>query len=335
MPDLASSFTRLHRSHPWLIPTVIVAAIVLGTVGVAASLSGRFGGHGGPAALAAVSPGQSPSSSLPVSRPSPSSAASRLPAPSPSRRPPSPVVAPPASRPALARGIFRYTSTDFATMHSLGFNAATDGGVQDHGPAEAAAGITGMVWVDAYDNSSCAQTMTNATIQGLVQANVSAGRRGLRYEIGDEPTANGCSAAPVYSSITHAVHAIDSAAKTWTADDQFQEGNAPQPGVYMKGSVDILAFDVYPCKSGPCDYATIDSAVRQIHAAGVRNWEFIIQDFSSSPWRWPTSAEILTQFNHWKGQGAIGYWVYAWDYQGQQVSGQPGNLAALKQINSE
>jgi hypothetical protein len=336
MADPASFFTTLNRRRPWLIPTVVVAAIVLGTVGLAASLSGRLGGHGGPTALAAVSPGPSPSSALPGARPSPLSVATRLPAPSPSRRPPSSAAAPPvAARAALTRGIFRYTSTDFATMRSLGFNAATDGGVQDHGPAEAAAGITGMVWVDAYNNSSCAQTMTNATIQGLVQANVNAGRRGLRYEIGDEPTANGCNAAPVYRSITQAVHAIDSTAKTWTADDQFQEGNPPQAGVPMKGSVDILAFDVYPCESGPCDYATIDSAVRQIHAAGVRNWEFIIQDFSSSPWRWPTSAEILTQFNHWKGKGAIGYWVYAWDYQGQQVSGQPGNLAALKQINSE
>jgi len=99
--------------------------------------------------------------------------------------------------------------------------------------------------------------------------------------------------------------------------------------------VNILAFDVYPCESGPCDYATIDRAVQQIHAAHVANWEFIIQDFSSAPWRWPTPAEIQGQFDHWKGQGAIGYWIFAWDYQGQQVVGQPGNIAALRQINSQ
>ncbi|MGA7912530.1 MAG: hypothetical protein WCC30_13445, partial [Candidatus Dormiibacterota bacterium] len=79
-------------------------------------------------------------------------------------------------------------------MHSVGFNAATDGGVQDHGDAEAAAGIAGMVWVDAYNNSTCVQTMLDSTIAGLVQANVVAGHRGLRYEVGDEPTANGCNA---------------------------------------------------------------------------------------------------------------------------------------------
>ena len=220
-------------------------------------------------------------------------------------------------------------------MHTAGFNASTDGGVQDNGALQAANGITGMVWVDAYDNSTCTQTMTNSAIAAMVQANVTAGNTGLRYEIGDEPTTNGCNAAPVYASITQAVHGADTTAKTWTADDQFQTGAPIQAGVPMKGSVDILAFDVYPCESGPCDYSAIDSAVQQIHAANVTNWEFILQDFSSSPWRWPTPTEIQTQFDHWKNQGAIGYWVYAWDYQGQQVIQQAGNVAALQSINSQ
>jgi PKD repeat protein len=101
----------------------------------------------------------------------------------------------------------------------------------------------------------------------------------------------------------------------------------------MKGTVDILAFDVYPCQSGPCDYGAIDSAVQQIHAANVTNWEFIIQDFSSGPWRWPTPAEVQAQFSHWQGAGAIGYWVFAWDYQAQLVTAQSGNMAALQTIN--
>jgi hypothetical protein len=252
----------------------------------------------------------------------------------PAAKPPSPKPVPPRASALATRGIFRYTSTGFAAMHAAGFNAATDGGVQDHGAAEAAAGITGMVWVDAYSNTACTQTMTDSAIAALVQANVSAGRRGLRYEIGDEPTANGCPAASAYRHMTQVVHGVDARAKTWTADDQFQTGNPLQAGVPMKGSVDILAFDVYPCESGPCQYSAIDSAVRQIHAAHLTNWEFIIQDFSSSPWRWPTPAEIQAQFDHWKNQGATGYWVYAWDYQGQQVINQPGNLAALKRINS-
>jgi FG-GAP-like repeat len=229
----------------------------------------------------------------------------------------------------------RFTSTDWATMHSVGFNAASDGGVQDNGAAQAAAGINGMVWVNAYSNTSCTQTMTDAAIAALVAANVSAGNVGLRYEVGDEPTVNGCDAAPTYTHITGVIHGADATAKTSTIDDQFQSGNPIRAGVTMKGSVDILAFDIYPCRAGPCDFAAIDSAVQQIHAAQVTNWEFVIQDFSSSPWRWPTPAEILAQFDHWKNQGAIGYWVYAWDYQGQSVINQPGNLAALQQINAQ
>jgi hypothetical protein len=172
-------------------------------------------------------------------------------------------------------------------------------------------------------------------IAALVQANVNAGRRGLRYQVGDEPTANGCNAAPTYAHITQVVHGVDGGARTWVADDQFQVGNAVKAGVPMKGSVDILAFDIYPCQSGPCDFGAIDRAVQQIHAARVPSWEFIIQDFSSGPWRWPTPAEIQAQFAHWKGQGAIGYWVFAWDYQGQQLVGQAGHVAVLRQLNSQ
>ena len=241
-----------------------------------------------------------------------------------------------ASQVTPTRGIFRFTSTDWSAIHAAGFNASTDGGVQDNGAAQGAAGITGMVWVPAYDNQSCAQTMTNSSIAAMVQANVSAGHAGLRYQIGDEPTANNCKAAPVYASITQAVHGADSTAKTWVADDQFQDGNPVQQGIYMKGMVDILAFDVYPCRIGnSCNYAAIDSAVQQIRAAGLTNWEFVLQDFSDSSWRWPTPAEIQGQFDHWKGQGASGYWVFAWDYLGAPVTSQPGNVAALQSINSQ
>ncbi len=260
--------------------------------------------------------------------PSPSPSPSPVASPSPS---PNPTPAPAGT---ATRGIYRFDSTDFAAMRAAGFNAATDGGVQSLGDAEAAAGITGMVWVGAYDNSTCVQTLSDAEIAQTVTANVSAGHVGLRYQIGDEPTANGCTAAPVYTHITQVVHSADPTAKTWVADDQFQAGNPVLAGVPMNGTVDILAFDVYPCQSGPCDYSAIDSAVQQIHAANVTNWEFIIQDFSSGSWRWPTPAEVQAQFSHWGDAGAIGYWVFAWDYQAQLVTAQSGNVAALQTINA-
>jgi hypothetical protein len=330
-----------------LVPLLIIVAVLLGAGAMGVVAFARSKGLSHQIAVASSSPEQSPTAaSSPSSTPESPSPATPTPTPvaSPSPSPVKPAASPPPAAPPVApppqgsalatRGIYRFTSTDFATFHAAGFNASTDGGVQDHGAVEAAAGIRGMVWVNSYSNTACTQTMNDASISALVQANVSAGQRGLRYEIGDEPTANGCNAAPAYAHMTAVVHAVDPSAKTWTADDQFQTGNRLQAGVPMKGTVDILAFDVYPCESGPCDFAAIDSAVRQIHAAGVTNWEFIMQDFNSSPWRWPTPAEIQAQFDHWKNQGAIGYWVFAWDYQGQQLVSQPGNLDALRAINS-
>jgi hypothetical protein len=313
-----------------LIALLVVGALALGAVIVTVALRGRPNGHSHATPVAKATSSASPTPAL---SPSPSPAASAT-SPVPSATPPS-VSPTPSHQPSLAvRGIYRFTSTDFPAMRAAGFNASTDGGVQDNGDTEAAAGIVGMVWVDAYSNTSCVQTMTDSAISALVQANVGAGHSGLRYQIGDEPTANGCNAPPVYLHITQIVHGVDPAAKTWVADDQFQVGNPAQQGVPMKGAVDILAFDVYPCESGPCVYSAIDSAVQQIHAAQLTNWEFIIQDFSYNSWRWPTPSEIQAQFDHWKNQGASGYWVFAWDYQGQQLISQPGNLAALKQINS-
>ena len=328
-----------------LIPLLIIVAVLLGAGALGVVAFARSKGLSRQIAVVNSSREQSPTAaSSPSSTPESPSADAPTPTPTPTPTPsPSPVkpaaspppaappVAPPPQGSALAtRGIYRFTSTDFATFHAAGFNASTDGGVQDHGAVEAAAGIRGMVWVDSYSNTACTQTMNDASISALVQANVTAGNRGLRYEIGDEPTTNGCNAAPVYAHMTAVVHAVDPSAKTWTADDQFQTGNRIQAGVPMKGTVDILAFDVYPCQSGACDYSAIDSAVQQIHAANVTNWEFIIQDFNMSPWRWPTPAEIQAQFDHWKNQGASGYWVFAWDYQGQQLVSQPGNLDALR-----
>ena len=336
--------TRKRRRRS-LLPWLLAGALVLGAGAVGATLIVRFHQQLPGAAVAR----SSPTDALPLASavmptpdsPSPASPTPASPSPKPSptpspppKPPPTVAPAPPQGSPFATRGIFRYTSTDFAAMHAAGFNASTDGGVQDNGAAQTAAGIRGMVWVDAYSNTGCTQTMTDSAIAALVQANVAAGQPDLRYEVGDEPTANGCNAAPVYAHITQVVHSVDASARTWTADDQFQVGNPVQQGIPMQGAVDILAFDVYPCESGPCDYGAIDSAVQQIHAAHLTSWEFILQDFSSAPWRWPSPAEIQAQFDHWKNAGAIGYWVYAWDYQGQQLISQPGNLDAIRQINS-
>ncbi len=241
------------------------------------------------------------------------------------------------------RGIYRFSSTAWSTIAGLGYNWVTDGGTNtNYYQGQRSAGLTGMVWLAAYDNSSCKQTMSDAQITQVVQTNVSGGNAGAVYQVGDEPTANGCAAGATYVHMTSVIHAADHAARTWVADDQFNDpstsswpaGLPMKPaGLPMKGSVDILALDIYPCQAGPCQLNMIDLAIQRIHSVGLTNWEFILQDFGPcQSWRAPNATEMLQQFQHWQGAGAIGYWVYTYDSDGSC----PGNVAGssvLKQIN--
>lgn len=235
------------------------------------------------------------------------------------------------------RGIYRFSSTAWSTLAQDGFNWVTDGGTNTNNYAgQRAAGLNGMVWLPAYDNSSCKQTMTDAEIQQVVQTNASGGNGGATYQVGDEPTANGCAAAPTYSHMTAVIHGADRSARTWVADDQFNDPSTDHwpAGLPMKGTVDILAFDIYPCQAGPCQLNMIDLAVQRIHSVGLTNWEFILQDFGPcESWRAPSALEVTQQFQHWQGAGALGYWIYTYDSDGSC----PGNVAGsseLRQINS-
>lgn len=322
---------------------VTAVAVTVLIVGAACSLGHRTSAathatrqQAGPVPSFASSPDPTPT---PTVTPSPTVTPASVAAPAAT---PKPAVGAPGGSTAVAagaavRGVYRFSSEAWPAMTAAGFNAATDGGVNSLGQGELASGLRGMVWVPAYDNHSCRQTMSDAEVAQEVAQNASAGWRGLYYQVGDEPTANGCDAAGTYSHLTAVVHGADPSAKTWVADDQFNDMDiASWPaGVPMKGTVDVLAFDVYPCESGPCDYQMIDAAVQRIHQAGIPNWQFILQDFNAESWRWPTAAELQTQFQHWQHQGASGYWVFAWDYQNQAVQGQADNQAALQWINRQ
>lgn len=244
-----------------------------------------------------------------------------------------------ASAASLVRGIYRFNSTNFTAMHSAGFNSATDGGANAYGAQEAAAGINGMVWLDAYDASACTQTMSDSAITAAVHA---AGPS-LVFQVGDEPTTNGCAAHDVYAHITSVVHAADATARTWVADDQWMPGgppnNNPNTGsIPMVGSVDILAFDVYPCQ-GSCDRSLIQFAAAHIpQQIGSQAWQFIAQDFNAQGWTWPSASDLQNEFNDWlpafsSAHPPNGYWVFAWDYAGNNLSAQ-SNFATLEQINA-
>jgi hypothetical protein len=240
------------------------------------------------------------------------------------------------------RGVFRFSTQNWAELKTAGFNAVTDGGVQEYGAAQATAGLSGSVWLDAYDNRTCRQLLTGAQITAGVQANVTAGRTSLYYELGDEPTSYGCRAEAAYRAMTAAVHRADKGARTWTVDDQFNDPDMSTwpRGVPMAGTVDVLAFDVYPCYypvTASCDFAMIRGAAARIRAAQLRQpWWFVLQDFNrdGGDWRWPAPAELARQYAAWQGAGASGYFVYAWDADGS-VTGQPGNVTTLRRLNAD
>ncbi len=236
------------------------------------------------------------------------------------------------------RGIFRFASTNWDTLAGDGFNWVTDGGINTNNYAgQKATGLTGIVYLNAYNNSTCLQTMTDAQIAQVVQTNINGGNAGAVYQVGDEPTTNGCNANPSYTHMTAVIHVTDPTAKSWVADDQFNDPATSHwpAGLPMKGSVDILAFDIYPCQAGPCQYNMIDLAIQRIHFVGLGNWEFILQDFGPcESWRAPTAQELTNEFEHWQGAGALGYWVYAYDSDPTPCPGNVAGSAVLRQINA-
>jgi phosphatidylinositol-3-phosphatase len=241
-----------------------------------------------------------------------------------------------AGQPSVVRGIYRFRTQNWPLLANLGFNAATDGGVQEYGRAQAKDGLAGSAWLNAYNNHTCQRLMSDAQLEADVRANVRAGLRGLYYEVGDEPTAYGCKAEGAYRAMTAAIHRVDPTAITWTSDDQFNDPNPHRwpAGVPMAGTLDLLSFDVYPCyPHHRCFFYMIRDAIAQIRSAGLHQpWWFELQDFGTNGWRWPTAAELQQQYADWQGAGASGYYVYAWD----QPPGpaRPRNIATLKQINA-
>jgi hypothetical protein len=256
--------------------------------------------------------------------------------PTPTASPRASTTPSPSATPGqVVRGIYRFKSDNWRAMADAGFNHVTDG--NSNQTAQQKAGLVGILWMGGWDKAKCSFEATAGEMAAIAEANKG---HGYHYQLGDEPNVSECpNAAREYRRATELIHQHDPTGKTWVAIDQFNDPNMahwPGPGIWLQGAVDILAFDVYPCQPGsPCRYDMIDGAVRRIHAAGVEDWQFILQDFQNEEFRWPTPDEVREQFRHWQGHGASGYWVFAWDYQRGNVTRRSGNLDALRWINSQ
>jgi len=300
------------------VPAGRPALLALITLLSAAALTAACSGSGGGTAKASARPAATAAS------PQPTAASAQPTAPDRSSGQKGPVV----------RGIYRFNSEDWGAMASAGFNAVTDG--NSFGPAQTAARLAGMVWLGSWSADRCAFELSPEQMAARVDQN-----RGVNsyFQLGDEPNVQKCPGAPAaYRQATALIHLRDPTAQTWVADDQFNDPNlaAWPSGLPMQGTVDIVAFDVYPCQPAqPCRYNLIDEAVLRIHQAGVKSWQFILPDFNEPSWRQPTPGELTQMYEHWQGQGASGYWLYAWDADGVDIRTLPGNLEAVKAINQQ
>ena len=232
--------------------------------------------------------------------------------------------------PFFPKGMMRFASTDYGAMKAAGFNTVSDANDVEVLNQLAAQGLKGFVWLGAWNHGSCSWEYSDGEVARIVQG-VKGHPALLAYELGDEPLQTPCSNAPnAYRIRSALVHSLDAAAITFTIDDEFNDPSSTPATVVMKGSVDVLAFDVYPCQIGQaCDFSMIDRAVKAIHAQGISTWWAVMQDFQDDVWRFPTASELHQQYLHWAGNGMSGYLFFSWDYLGNNLQSQPGNLEAL------
>jgi hypothetical protein len=228
----------------------------------------------------------------------------------------------------------RFSSTDYAAMKAAGFNAVSDGNNVEVLDELAAQGLRGFVWLGAWNHGTCAWEYSDGEAVRIVEQ-VRGHPALLAYELGDEPLQTPCAnAADAYRARTALVHAHDPTAITFTIDDEFNDPSSTPETIVMKGAVDILAFDIYPCQvRRPCDFTMIDRAINVIHAQGITSWWAVMQDFQDGVWRFPTASELHQQYLHWAASAMNGYLVFSWDYLGNSVQSQPDNLEALAMDN--
>jgi hypothetical protein len=253
----------------------------------------------------------------------------------PAPPPPTTTTTSPPSSGGLTKGVFRFTTTDWSQLAAAGFNTSTDGSDPGTLSAQAAASINGLVWLGSWDHSTCSWEYSDAQVVSIVRS-VMGSPNVVAFQLGDEPLQTPCGNAPsAYAQRTALIHSIDPSGVTMTVDDELNNPSGPPSTILMKGTVDVLGFDVYPCQNGqPCQFGMINAAINTIHAQGITRWWAVIQDFEGDGWRFPTSQELTTQFSLWRGSGMSGYLVFAWDYLGNSVTSVPGNVQTLQQNNA-
>ncbi len=231
----------------------------------------------------------------------------------------------------------------FDVMAATGFNSVMTGPYKQLLDPLAAKGIKGVVWLGNWLNTpACRFERDDAKVTSLV-AGIVGHPAILAYFLGDEPHVSECPNAPAqFKKRSDLVHSLDPGSTTFTVIQAYENGTTRNYRPWA-GAVDIIGFDVYPCKrsSVTCDFGAIDAAINAIEGAGITRYWAIVQDFQDCYYRLPTPQELRRQFDHWAKSNMAGYFVFSWNYQpadpkcvGASLGSYPDNLAELKYQNS-
>ena len=240
-----------------------------------------------------------------------------------------PQPAPTATAPPL-----RYVYDTDSASAPYGFNLMD---VSSKAAADATpSGTKGLIWIGNYDNSTCQFAVTDAQVQSDL-AGAAGDAKIAGYFIADEPDPAACRNAPqqlaARSQLVHKTDADPSHFTFMVMDSNSGSASLSQVPVW-KGVTDYVGLDPYPCyQNRPCNFAWIDQIISAANAAGLNYWG-VVQAFNDSTWRWPTADELTHMINQWAASSWKGFAVFAWTWDGFNLSDHPDLLSVLQSFNA-
>ncbi|MDQ6898815.1 MAG: hypothetical protein M3072_04805 [Candidatus Dormibacteraeota bacterium] len=195
------------------------------------------------------------------------------------------------------------------------------------------AGAKAFVWLGGWKKDSCTFERDDATVVRLLQSIRGHSAIGAFF-LGDEPLASVCPGGPAkFRDRTALVHRFD-ARPTFTVIQEYDPGSGERyPYAPWRGTVDIIAIDVYPCSfAHGCNWSLVPEAIAAVDRLHVPYWA-VLQDFQDDYYRLPSAAELAHQWQLWRVSRATGYLVFSWRWKSTELSSYPENVAQLATEN--
>ena len=151
------------------------------------------------------------------------------------------------------------------------------------------AGTKGLIWVGDYDNAACAWDISDSSLTDQIKA-IARDPKVAGYFFSDEPDPDVCPKAPTqHRARSKLIHSLDPGKlAVMVMDANSGQASLRQIPLWV-GTADYVGLDPYPCYQGkPCDYPWIDTIIKGANRAQLSYWG-VVQAFSDSTWRWPTT----------------------------------------------